>query len=195
MQRLGITGSHYMRTRGAARTGAAPRDLDPAVNPQLTVDATHGRGSETIAGPHQVQHHPLQQHTARQSTHSTSIDHTLASSITQDESPSVRSSRTALTLQRLTPTQLAFVSQVESRLDLKADAASRATGGAGDTGVDLLNPRVGNECRASPVRVSSARPQPLAATQHRSELEMLRCRLNEQEEQLAKMSEKIGRVT
>ena len=180
MQSLGITDSHYMRTRGAARTGAAPRALDPAASPTLTVGATHGRGSEPIAGPHHVQHHPLQQHTARQSAHSTSIDRTLASSITQDESPSVRSSRTALTLQRLTPTQLAFVSQVESRLDLKADAASRATGGAGDTGVDLLNPRVGNECRASPVRVSSARPQPLAATQPRSELETQRCRLTEQ---------------
>ena len=41
MQSLGITDSHYMRTRGAARTGAAPRDLDPAVSPTLTVGATH----------------------------------------------------------------------------------------------------------------------------------------------------------
>ena len=43
--------------------------------------------------------------------------------------------------------------------------------------------------------MSSARPQPLAATQHRNELERLRRRLNEQEEQLAKMSERIGRIT
>ena len=41
MQSLGITDSHYMRTRGAARTSAAPRDLDPAVSPTLTVGATH----------------------------------------------------------------------------------------------------------------------------------------------------------
>ena len=56
-------------------------------------------------------------------------------------------------------------------------------------------PRVGNECGASPVRVSSARPQPLAATQHQNELEILRCRLNEREEQLVKMTERIGRIT
>ena len=140
MQRLGITDSHYMRTRGAARTGAAPRALDPAASPTLTVGATHGRGSEPIAGPHHVQHHPLQQPTARQSAHSASLDTTFASPITQDESPSVRSSRTALRSQRLTPTQLAFVSQVESRLNLKADAASRAMRGPGDAGANLLSP-------------------------------------------------------
>ena len=195
MQSLGITDSHYMRTRGAARTGAAPRDLDPAVSPTLTVGATHGRGSEPIAGPHQVQHHPLQQPTARQTAHRASLDTTFASPITQDVSPSVRSSRTALRSQRLTPTQLEFVSQVENRLNLKADAASQAMRGAGDAGVTLLSPAVGDECKASHVRASPARPQPLAATQHRSELETLRCRLNEQQEQLATMSEKIGRVT
>ena len=40
MQRLGIADSRYMRTRGAARTGAAPRALDPAASPTLTVGAT-----------------------------------------------------------------------------------------------------------------------------------------------------------
>ena len=180
MQRLGITDSHYMRTRGAARTSAAPRDLDPAVSPTLTVGATHGRGSESIAGPHHVQHHPLQQPTARQSAHSTSIDTTFASPITQDESPSVRSSRTALRSQRLTSSQLAFVRQVESRLKLKADAASQAMRGPGDAGAHLLSPAVGNEREASPEQASPARPQPLAATQPRSELETQRCRLTEQ---------------
>ena len=83
------------------------------------------------------------------------------------------------------------MSQVESRLNLRADAASRATRGTGDAGVDLLSPTVGDECKASQVRASPARPQPLAATQPRSELETLLCRLVEQEEQLALMHEKI----
>ena len=47
---LGISGPEYMRTRGAARAGAAPRALNPAASPTLIVGATHGRGSEPIAG-------------------------------------------------------------------------------------------------------------------------------------------------
>ena len=140
MQRLGTTDSHYMRTRGAARTSAAPRDLDPAVSPRLTVGATHGRGSESIAGPQHDQHHPLQRTTARPSAHSASLNASPASPVDRDGSHSARSSRTALNSQRLTPTQLAFVSQVESRLNLKADAASRAMRGPGDAGANLLSP-------------------------------------------------------
>ena len=138
MQRLGITDSHYMRTRGAARSGAAPRDLDPAVNPQLTVDATHGRGSESIAGPQHDQHHPLQRTTARPSAHSASLNASPASPVDRDGSHSARSSRTALNSQRLTPSQLAFVEQVENKLRLKADSASRNPSGSGDAGAHPL---------------------------------------------------------
>ena len=171
-----------------------PETPASVTSPRLTVGATHGRGSESIAGPQQDQHHPLQQTTARPSVSSASLNASPASPVDEDGLRSARSSRTALNSHQLTPTQLAFVSQVESRLTLKADRGSRATGGTGEAGVDRLSPRVDSECGGSPGGVSSARPQPLAATQHRSELETLRCRLNGQEEQLAKMSEKIGRI-
>ena len=146
-----------MRTRGAVRAVQHPETPASVTSPRLTVDATHGRGSESIAGPQQDQHHPLQRTTARPSVSSASLNASPASPVDRDESRGARSSRTALNSHQLTPTQLAFVSQVEMRLDLKADEGSRTTGG---TRVDILSPRVGSECRDSPVRVSSARPQP-----------------------------------
>ena len=174
MQRLGITGSHYMRTRGAARTGAAPRDLDPAVSPTLTVGATHGRGSESIAGPHHVQHHPLQQTTARPSAHSASLNASPASPVDRDGSHSVRSSHTALNSQRLTPNQLAFVEQVENRLRLKADAASRNTSGPGDAGAHPLNSAESNKLESSHESAGPSQQQPPIEGWPRDELEELR---------------------
>ena len=172
-----------------------PETPASVTSPRLTVGATHGRGSESIAGPQQDQHHPLQRTTARPSVSSASLNASPASPVDEDGLRSARSSRTALNSHQLTPTQLAFVRQLESRLTLKADRGSRATGGTGEAGVDRLSPRVGSECGGSPGGVSSARPQPLAATQHQNELEILRCRLNEREEQLVKMTERIGRIT
>ena len=40
MDGFGIAGPDYMRTRGAARAGAAPRALNPAASPTLIVGAT-----------------------------------------------------------------------------------------------------------------------------------------------------------
>ena len=37
MDGFGIAGPDYMRTRGAARAGAAPREPNPAANPTLAV--------------------------------------------------------------------------------------------------------------------------------------------------------------
>ena len=44
MDSLGISGPEYMRTRGAARAGAAPRALNPAASPTLIVGATQKVG-------------------------------------------------------------------------------------------------------------------------------------------------------
>ena len=195
MQSLGIAGTDYMRTRGAARAGAAPRALDPAASPTLNVGATHGRGSEPIAGPQQVQHHPLQQPTARQTAHRASLNAIFASPFTRDGSPGVRSSRTALNSQRLTPSQQSFVDHVESKMRLEAGLESRATTGSGDAGAHPSSPAEGNEHEGSPEHASPGRPQPPAESQPRSELEELRYRLAEQEEQLAWMNEKLSRVS
>ena len=45
MQSLEIAGTDYMRTRGAARAGAAPRVLDQAASPTLNVGATQYKTS------------------------------------------------------------------------------------------------------------------------------------------------------
>ena len=150
MQSLGIAGTDYMRTRGAARAGAAPRALDPAASPTLNVGATHGRGSEPIAGPQQVQHHPLQQPTARQTAHSASLNAILTSPFTLDGSQDARSSRTALDSQQLTPSQQSFVDHVESKMRLEAGLESRATTGSGDAGAHPSSPAEGNELEGSP---------------------------------------------
>ena len=192
MQRLGITDSHYMRTRGAARTGAAPRDLDPAVNPQLTVDATHGRGSESIAGPQHDQHHPLQRTTARPSAHSASLNASPASPVARDGSHSARSSRTALNSQRLTPNQLAFVEQVENRLRLKADAASHNPSGSGDAGAHPLISDESNKLESPHESAGPSQQQPPIEGWPRDELEELRSQVAERDAQLAAMREKLS---
>ena len=115
-----------------------PETPASVTSPRLTVGATHGRGSESIAGPQQDQHHPLQQTTARPSVSSASLNASPASPVDRDESRGARSSRTALNSQQLTPNQLAFVEQVEYRMRLKAGAASRNPSGSGDAGAQRL---------------------------------------------------------
>ena len=195
MQRLGITDSHYMRTRGAARSGAAPRDLDPAVNPQLTVDATHGRGSESIAGPQHDQHHPLQRTTARPSAHSASLNASPASPVDRDGSHSARSSRTALNSQRLTPSQLAFVEQVENKLRLKADSASRNPSGSGDAGAHPLISDESNKLVSPHGSAGPSQRQPPIEDWHRDELEKLRAEVAERDERLAAMHDLLNAMS
>ena len=192
MQRLGITDSHYMRTRGAARTGAAPRDLDPAVSPTLTVGATHGRGSEPITGPQQVQHHPLQQPTARQPTHSASPSVTHAPATAHDGSRDARGSRTARSTPQLTPTQKSFVDYVESKIAYEAGLGSRASIGSGDAGAHPLNSAESNKLESSPKRASPGQQQPPIERWPRDELEELRSLVAERDAQLAAMREKLS---
>ena len=195
MQSLGITDSHYMRTRGAARTGAAPRALDPAASPTLTVGATHGRGSEPITGPQQVQHHPLQQPTARQPTHSASLSAIHTSAITQDGSHDARGSRTARSTPQLTPSQQSFVDYVETKIRHEAGLGSRATTGSGDAGAHLSNSTESNELESSPERASPGQQQPPAEGWPRDELEELRSRVAERDAQLAAMREKLSQTS
>ena len=77
---------------------------------------------------------------------------------------------------------------------LEAGLESRATTGSGDAGAHPSSPAEGNELEGSPEHASPGRPQPPAESQPRSELEELRYRLAEQEEQLAWMNEKLSRV-
>ena len=128
-----------MRTRGAVRAMQHPEAPASVTSPQLAVGATHGRGSESIAGPQQDQHHPLQRTTARPSVNSASLNASPASPVDRDGLRSARSSRTALNSHRLTPPQLASEEQVESRMRLKArGAASRNPSGSGDAGAQGL---------------------------------------------------------
>ena len=127
-----------MQTRGAVRAVQHPETPASVTSPRLAVGATHGRGSESIAGPQQDQHHPLQQTTARPSVSSASLNASPASPVDRDESRGARSSRTALNSQQLTPSQLAFVEQVEYRMRLKAGAESRPPSGSGDAGTPRL---------------------------------------------------------
>ena len=195
MQRLGTTDSHYMRTRGAARTSAAPRDLGPAVSPRLTVGATHGSGSESIAGPQHDQHHPLQRTTARPSAHSASLNASPASPVDRDGSHSARSSRTALNSQRLTPNQLAFVEQVENRLRLKADAASRNPSGSGDAGAQRLISEESPQLVSPRGSASASQRQPSVEDWHRDELEKLRAEVAERDERLAAMHDLLDAMS
>ena len=157
MQSLGIADSQYMRTRGAARAGAAPRVLDPAASPTLNVGATHGRGSEPITGPQQVQHHPLQQPTARQPTHSASLSAIHAPATAHDGSHDARGSRTARSTPQLTPSQQSFVDYVETKIRYEAGLGSRASIGSGE----MLEPMV-RAAQASPTTVPAPGVQRLA---------------------------------
>ena len=145
IQSLEIAGTDYMRTRGAARAGAAPRALDPAASPTLNVGATHGRGSEPITGPQQVQHHPLQQPTARQPTHSASLSAIHAPATAHDGSRDARGSRTARSTPQLTPSQQSFVDYVETKIRNETGLGSRASIGSGDAGAHLLNSAESNK--------------------------------------------------
>ena len=189
MQSLGIAGTDYMRTRGAARAGAAPRALDPAASPTLNVGATHGRGSEPITGPQQVQHHPLQQPTARQPTHGASLSAIHTSAITQDGSHDARGSRTALNTPQLTPSQQSFVDYVESKIRLEAGLGSRATTGSGDAGAHLSNSTESNELESSPERASPGQQPPPIEGWPRDELEELRSCVAERDAQLVRNGE------
>ena len=68
----------------------------------------------------------------------------------------------------------------------EADLGSRATTGSGDAGAHLLNPTAGGELENSPEHPNPDQQQPSTGSHEpRSELEELRYRLAEQEEQLA----------
>ena len=95
----------------------------------------------------------------------------------------------------ISTSQQSFVELVESRMRLEAGLGSRATTGSGDAGAHPSSPAEGNELEGSPEHASPGRPQPPAGSQPRSELEELRYRLAEQEEQLAWMNEKLARVS
>ena len=115
-----------------------PETPASVTSPRLTVGATHGRGSESIAGPQQDQHHPLQRTTARHSGGSTSLNASPASPANDDGSRGARSSRTEPNSQQLTPSQLAFVKRVERKMRLEAGAESHPQNGAEDVGAPRL---------------------------------------------------------
>ena len=192
---LGIAGSEYMRTRGAARAGAAPRALDPAASPTLTVGATHGRGSEPITGPQQVQHHPLQQPTARQPTHSASLSAIHAPATAHDGSHDARGSRTARSTPQLTPSQQSFVDYVETKIRYEAGLGSRASIGSGDAGAHLSNSTESNELESSPERASPGQQPPPIEGWPRDELDEMRSLVAERDAQLAAMREKLSQTS
>ena len=149
-----------------------PETPASATSPRLTVGVTHGRGSESIAGPQQDQHHPLQQTTARPSGSSTSLNASPASPVNSDGSRGARSSRTELNSQQLTPSQLAFVKRVEHKMRLEAGAESRPLSGSGDAGAPRLISEESTELVSPQGSAGASRQQHAVENWQRNERQM-----------------------
>ena len=74
---------------------------------------------------------------------------------------------------------------------LEGGLGSRTSNGSGDAGANHVSPTAGYELETSIERTNSDQWRPTASSQPRSELEELRYRLAEQEEQLAWMHEQL----
>ena len=134
MDVCGITHSHDTRARGLAGAGAAPQQTSTTPPPTLTVGVAHGSGSQPIAGPHQVQHHPLHNTATEQAPQDKNDPESLTPHSSREDGREHQGTLSAIGAAQLTPGQQDFVDRAEAKLHHGASRESRPTTSPGDAG-------------------------------------------------------------